>query len=81
MTQAFREIDRRVEGPGAWIAEADSIISSMMLKADHETENWTVDGNRRISYFQPLLDHGALLKVQMVSWECHFLPLLIGLCI
>ena len=81
MTYAFREIDRRVEGPGAWIAEAESIISHAMLEADRRTELWTVDDNRRISYLQPLLDHAALLRAKLVSWECHFLPLLNSICI
>ena len=69
MTLAFREINRTVEDPGAWIAEAESIISRAMLEADYTTQYWTVDDSRRISYFRPLLDHGALLKVRMVSRE------------
>ena len=77
MTRAFREIDRTVEGPGAWIAEADSIISSAMQEAERRTKLWTVNDNRRISYLQPLLDHGAWFKVRMVSWEWRFLPPLI----
>ena len=69
MNYAFREIDTTVGGLSAWIAEADLIINSAMRKANHKTELWTVDDNRKISYLQPLLDHGVSLKARMVSWE------------